>query len=188
MGFLQAGMLEWVAISFSRDLLNPGIKPTSPAWQTDSLPLSHLGSPSFVVKHWNLSLIWTIRRDIIISRICRRPQTVSLLPCWHLGYFSLKGTSKASFPEPLPSEEMTLLVSLYFLLNATDGLEGPQSMTVNPWVPDSVFFEQLFNFPLTFGINDPRIVTPVHWVEWWSSQQGQGRVSLLDNGTDCDFW
>ena len=27
------------------DLLNPGIKPTSPALRADSLPLSHLGSP-----------------------------------------------------------------------------------------------------------------------------------------------
>ena len=28
---LQARILEWVAISFSRDLPNPGIKPKSPA-------------------------------------------------------------------------------------------------------------------------------------------------------------
>ena len=27
------------------DLPNPGIKPVSPAWQADSLPLSHLGHP-----------------------------------------------------------------------------------------------------------------------------------------------
>ena len=37
-GILQARTLEWVAISFSRDLPNPGIKPWSPAWQVDSLP------------------------------------------------------------------------------------------------------------------------------------------------------
>ena len=30
-GISQARMLEWVAISFSRDLPNPGIKPASPA-------------------------------------------------------------------------------------------------------------------------------------------------------------
>ena len=30
-GILQAGILEWVAILFSRDLPNPGIKPRSPA-------------------------------------------------------------------------------------------------------------------------------------------------------------
>ena len=30
-GIFQARILEWVAISFSRDLPNPGIKPASPA-------------------------------------------------------------------------------------------------------------------------------------------------------------
>ena len=28
------------------DLPNPGVGPTSPDWQTDSLPLHHLGSPN----------------------------------------------------------------------------------------------------------------------------------------------
>ena len=37
----QARILEWVAISFCRDLSNPGIKSASPASQADSLPLSH---------------------------------------------------------------------------------------------------------------------------------------------------
>ena len=35
---LQARILEWVAISFSGDLPDPGIKPRSPALQADSLP------------------------------------------------------------------------------------------------------------------------------------------------------
>ena len=35
---LQASILEWVGISFSRDLYNPGIEPRSPALQADSLP------------------------------------------------------------------------------------------------------------------------------------------------------
>ena len=43
-GIYQARILEWVVISLSGDLPDPGIKPTSPAWQVDSLPLSHLGS------------------------------------------------------------------------------------------------------------------------------------------------
>ena len=34
----QARILEWVAISFSGDLPNPGIKPWSPTLQADSLP------------------------------------------------------------------------------------------------------------------------------------------------------
>ena len=38
-GIFQARELEWVAISFSRgDLPDPGIKPWSPALQTDALP------------------------------------------------------------------------------------------------------------------------------------------------------
>ena len=37
-GILQAGILEWVAISFSRDLPNLGIKPGSAALETDALP------------------------------------------------------------------------------------------------------------------------------------------------------
>ena len=36
-GFSQARILEWVAISSSRDLPNPGIEPRSPALEADSL-------------------------------------------------------------------------------------------------------------------------------------------------------
>ena len=37
-GILQARIPEWVAISFFRDLPDPGIEPESPALQVDSLP------------------------------------------------------------------------------------------------------------------------------------------------------
>ena len=37
-GIVQARLLEWVAISFSRDLPHPGIEPRSLALQADSLP------------------------------------------------------------------------------------------------------------------------------------------------------
>ena len=43
-------ILEWVAISSSRDLPDPGIKltsPVSPSGQAESLPLSHQGSPLY---------------------------------------------------------------------------------------------------------------------------------------------
>ena len=36
-GILQAGILEWVVILFSRDLPDPGIELSSPALQADSL-------------------------------------------------------------------------------------------------------------------------------------------------------
>ena len=43
--FFQAGILEWVAISYSRGSSWPGSKPKSAAWQEDSLWLNHPGSP-----------------------------------------------------------------------------------------------------------------------------------------------
>ena len=44
-GISQASILEWVAISFSMDLLDSGIEPEAPHWQMESLPLSHGESP-----------------------------------------------------------------------------------------------------------------------------------------------
>ena len=44
-GILQARILEWIAISFSRDLPDPGIKPWYPALQADSLPTEPLWKP-----------------------------------------------------------------------------------------------------------------------------------------------
>ena len=44
-GFLQARILEWVAIIFSRDLSDPGIEPGSPVLQADSLPSEPSGMP-----------------------------------------------------------------------------------------------------------------------------------------------
>ena len=44
-GILQARIEEWVAISFSRDLTDPGTEPESPALQEDFLPAEPLGKP-----------------------------------------------------------------------------------------------------------------------------------------------
>ena len=47
-GVSQVRILEWTAISFSRDLPNPGIEPTSPACpalQAGSLSTEPLGKP-----------------------------------------------------------------------------------------------------------------------------------------------
>ena len=44
-GILQVRILEWVACPSPGDLPHPGPEPTSPALQSDSLPLSHLGNP-----------------------------------------------------------------------------------------------------------------------------------------------
>ena len=45
-GILQARILEWVGIPFSKDLPNPGIKRKSPAFQADSLLSEPLGTGS----------------------------------------------------------------------------------------------------------------------------------------------
>ena len=42
-GILQAKILEWVAVPFSRDRPNPGIEPRSPALQADSLLVEPFG-------------------------------------------------------------------------------------------------------------------------------------------------
>ena len=47
-GIFQASILEWVAISSSRGSSQPRDWTHSPAWQADSLPLSHLGSMIWV--------------------------------------------------------------------------------------------------------------------------------------------
>ena len=45
-GFLQARILEWVALPFSRGYLpNPGVEPRSPTLKADSLPAEPQGSP-----------------------------------------------------------------------------------------------------------------------------------------------
>ena len=41
-GILQARILEWVAMPFSRDPPDPGIEPRSPTLQADSLPFELL--------------------------------------------------------------------------------------------------------------------------------------------------
>ena len=44
-GILQARLLEWVAIPFSRGSSQPGIEPGSPALQADSLSAEPPGKP-----------------------------------------------------------------------------------------------------------------------------------------------
>ena len=44
-GILQARILEWVALPFSRGSSNPGIEPRSTTLQVDSLPAEPQGKP-----------------------------------------------------------------------------------------------------------------------------------------------
>ena len=53
-GILQARILEWVAIPFSRDLPDPGIEPGSPTLQADYLPSEPQGSLQPSIDAYNL--------------------------------------------------------------------------------------------------------------------------------------
>ena len=53
-GIFQARILEWGAIAFSGDLLNPGIEPGSPALQADSSLSEPPGKPQV---HMSLFLL-----------------------------------------------------------------------------------------------------------------------------------
>ena len=44
-GILQAGILEWMAVLFSRGSSQPSDEPRSPALQADTLPSEPLGKP-----------------------------------------------------------------------------------------------------------------------------------------------
>ena len=69
-GILQARVLEWVAVPFSRGLPNPGIDPRSPTLQVDSLPAEPQRKPKntgvgslgllqriFPTQEWNRGLL-----------------------------------------------------------------------------------------------------------------------------------
>ena len=49
-GILQARIVEWVAIPFSGDLPNLGIKPRSPTVLANSLPAKPLGEPNSALR------------------------------------------------------------------------------------------------------------------------------------------
>ena len=53
LGFPRQEYWSGLPFPFPGDLPNPGIEPTSPAWQTGSLPLSHLGSPLSILVKWS---------------------------------------------------------------------------------------------------------------------------------------
>ena len=72
-GIIQARILEWVAISFSRDSADPVIELMSPALQADSLLLSHQWSPIIIINN-DLFLPWanleTCRYQMIWDAFC----------------------------------------------------------------------------------------------------------------------
>ena len=66
-GILQARILKWVAIPFSRGFSWPGIKPGPPALQVDSLPPDPPGKPSLRMQHSKDQVSWGDYSDKIRS-------------------------------------------------------------------------------------------------------------------------
>ena len=68
-GILQARILEWVAISFFRDLPDPGMKPGSPTLQADSLLSEPPGKPNIMGPDFGLQvktlLTWRYNQSIL---------------------------------------------------------------------------------------------------------------------------
>ena len=62
----QARILEWVAISFSRDLRNPGIEPEFPALQADSLT-SELQTPCAITLMRKLTWLYQKPHTILLT-------------------------------------------------------------------------------------------------------------------------
>ena len=72
-GILQAGLLEWVAIPFSRGSPNPGIKPWSSALQADSLPSEPPGKPG---NNYNSALNQGLGSDTPSLGGCKAPSVL----------------------------------------------------------------------------------------------------------------
>ena len=80
-GILQARILEWVVIPFSRGLPYPGIKPGSPALQADSFRSEALGKPvvkkkkKLQARAWDSKMtetkitVWSWKHLLIVGRV-----------------------------------------------------------------------------------------------------------------------
>ena len=85
-GVLQARILEWVVMAFSRDLPNPGIEPRSPTLQAHSLPSEAPGKPGSVLFWLGLT-----EHPFYFSAECRvtscpgSPGLRDFLGCWTSG-------------------------------------------------------------------------------------------------------
>ena len=74
-GTLQARILEWVGIPFSRDFPNPGIEPGFPALKADSLPSEPPGKPT-----WGISSV-QYSRSVVSNSLRPHESQHARLPC-----------------------------------------------------------------------------------------------------------
>ena len=89
----QARILEWVAISFSRDLPDPGIKPGPPTLQADSLLSEPPGKPQIDQVIWEL-----FKKDYILTHYL-----VIIFLTWHFSKPDLRFYYHQSILTPLKS-------------------------------------------------------------------------------------
>ena len=86
-GILQARILEWVAISFSRDLPDPGIKPRSLVLWEDSLlsetPEKPLGW-KWLLKQWLGDLVKEGAESLLGEIRRKQRATGRTLMSWHM--------------------------------------------------------------------------------------------------------
>ena len=59
-GFARQKYLSGLPFPFPGNLPDPGIKPTSPALQVNSLPLSHLGSPKLIALYTKSGYVYSL--------------------------------------------------------------------------------------------------------------------------------
>ena len=130
-GVLQTRILEWVAISFSRDLPNPGVEPGSPVLQADSFWLSQQGG----LVGTSLSVFLTISpKPAQLPRLRSTVFTLELspVPFTYCGHVHLSAQDRHSCipPGPLWSLFISTLSSvsihclvLNFCLTKNHGLD-----------------------------------------------------------------
>ena len=88
-GILQARILKWVAFPSLGDLLNPGIKPRSSAFQADSLPAEPPGKP----KNTGVGSLSLLQGDLPDQE-----SNQGLLHCWQILYqLSYEGRLKVEW-------------------------------------------------------------------------------------------
>ena len=96
-GILQARILKWVPFPSPGDLPDPGIKPPSPALQTDFLPTEPLGKPNSSLSIlYILYIDWSsgtkesnqFEKDLPPSMIKTKDANSEFSPLWLVGFGS----------------------------------------------------------------------------------------------------
>ena len=119
-GIFQAKILEWAAISFSRDLPNPGIKFGSPVLQTDALPsepLTPVPLPFFLSPGalWSTCYYWSLPPiQILFSSVLPHCPVLRSGQCSQSVFLRLPPRCSFIFAHPACGEPPRLCLSATF--------------------------------------------------------------------------